>query len=86
MAGFKQRYAATGRAPYAPRGMMGLILYGIMQGVYSLRSLERFVHLGLGCMWVSNGVAPDHAIIGRFIVVTSLITSLLFGVRRDIKC
>lgn len=66
---FEQRYAATGRAPYAPRCMMGLILYGIMQGVHSLRSLERLARLDLGCMWVSGGITPDHAVIGRFIVL-----------------
>jgi len=27
---FEQGYAATGRAPYAPHLMMGLILYGVM--------------------------------------------------------
>lgn len=66
---FEQRYAATGRAPYAPRAMMGLILYGIMQGVHSLRALERLARLDLGCMWVAGGITPDHAIIGRFIVL-----------------
>lgn len=64
---FEARYAATGRAPYAPRGMMGLILYGVMQGVHSLRELERLARLDLGCMWVSGGISPDHANIGRFI-------------------
>jgi hypothetical protein len=63
---FEQRYAATGRAPYAPRLMMGLILYGVMQGAHSLRELER---LDLGCMWVTGGIAPDHANSGRFIVM-----------------
>jgi hypothetical protein len=33
---FESRYAQTGRAPYAPRAMMGLILFGIMQGINSL--------------------------------------------------
>ena len=66
---FEQRYAATGRAPYAPRLMMGLILYGVMQGVHSLRELERMARLDLGCMWVTGGIAPDHANIGRFIVL-----------------
>src|SRR4051812_22938226 len=47
---FEQRYAATGRAPYAPRLMLGLILYGVMQGVHSLRELERLARLDLGCM------------------------------------
>lgn len=66
---FEQRYAATGRAPYAPRLMMGLILYGVMQGVHSLRELERLARMDLGCMWVTGGIAPDHANIGRFIVL-----------------
>ena len=66
---FERRYAATGRAPYAPRQMMGLILYGIMQGIHSLRELEQLARLDLGCMWVTGGIAPDHANIGRFIVL-----------------
>jgi len=64
---FEQRYAATGRAPYAPQSMVGLILYGVMHGVHSLRELERLARLDLGCMWVTGGIAPDHANIGRFI-------------------
>ena len=47
--------------------MMGLILYGIMQGVISLRNLEKQARLDLGCMWVSGGIYPDHANIGHFI-------------------
>jgi transposase len=66
---FEARYAPHGRAPYAPRCMMGLILYGIMQGVTSLRSLEKLARADLGCMWVSGGITPDHAIIGRFITL-----------------
>ncbi|WP_126353811.1 transposase [Mycoavidus cysteinexigens] len=66
---FEQRYAATGRAPYSPRYMMGLILYGVMQGVSSLRDLEKLARLDLGCMWVAGGITPDHANIGRFIVM-----------------
>jgi transposase len=56
-----------GRSPYAPQAMVGLILYGIMQGVTSLRDLERFARVDLGGMWVSGGILPDHSIIGRFI-------------------
>lgn len=66
---FEARYAAIGRAPYAPRAMLGLILFGIMQGHHSLRELERFARLDLGCMWITGGIAPDHANIGRFIVM-----------------
>ena len=64
---FEARYAKSGRPPYAPRNMVGLILYAIMQGVTSLRGLEALARLNLGCMWVSGGIFPDHANIGRFI-------------------
>lgn len=66
---FENRYANTGRAPYAPRAMLGLILMGVMQGLHSLRELERLARLDLGCMWVTGGITPDHAVIGRFIVL-----------------
>ena len=66
---FEARYAPTGRAPYAPSVMMGLVLYGILQGVTSLRGLESLARRDLGCMWVSGGICPDHANIGRFIAL-----------------
>ena len=66
---FENRYAPTGRPPYSPRAMLGLILMGVMQGLHSLRELERLARLDLGCMWVTGGVMPDHANIGRFIVM-----------------
>jgi len=64
---FEQRYKACGRPPYAPRAMLGLILYGVMQGITSLRPLENFARTDLGCMWITGGILPDHSIIGRFI-------------------
>jgi len=64
---FEAVYTPGGRPPYAPRAMVGLILYGIMRGITSLRDLEQFARVDLGCMWVSGGVLPDHSIIGRFI-------------------
>ena len=66
---FETRYAESGRAPYAPRAMMGLILFGIMQGIHSLRTLERLARQDLGCMWVTGGICPDHASLGRFIIL-----------------
>jgi hypothetical protein len=59
--------------------MMGLILYGVMNGVSSLRDLERLGRLDLGCMWVAGGIAPDHASIGCFIAFhESLLTQDFF--------
>lgn len=81
---FEARYASTGRAPYSPRLMLGLILYGVMQGVHSLRELERLSRLDLGCMWVTGGISPDHANIGRFIVLheESITTSFFESLTR----
>lgn len=47
--------------------MMGLILCGIMQGLTSLRALEKLARFDLDCMWVRGGIYPDHANIGRSI-------------------
>ena len=58
---FEEAYRPGGRCPYAPRAMTGLILYGIMRGITSLRDLEHFARVDLGCMWVSGGILPDHA-------------------------
>ncbi|WP_391528993.1 transposase [Photorhabdus akhurstii] len=64
---FERHYASTGRAPYSPRSMIGILLYGIMKGHCSLRELERLARLDLGCIFVSQGITPDHASLGRFI-------------------
>lgn len=64
---FERSYSSTGRAPYSPRSMMGILLYGIMKGYSSLRALENLARLDLGCIFVSHGVTPDHASLGRFI-------------------
>ena len=83
---FESRYAQTGRAPYAPRAIMGLILYGIMQGVTSLRRLEKFARQDLGCMWVTGGICPDHACLGRFIIMhdTSFSNGLFESLTRTV--
>lgn len=64
---FEADYVSAGRRPYAPRVMVALILYGVMQGRSSLRELETLSRDSLGCMWLSGGVMPDHSSIGRFI-------------------
>ena len=64
---FERQYKPGGRSPYAPQALLGLVLYGIGQGVSSLRELERLARVDLGCMWITGGLCPDHASIGRFI-------------------
>lgn len=65
---FESKYAGPGRAPYAPRLMMGMIIYGILKGISSLRALESLSRIDLGCMWICEGIQPDHSNIGRFIL------------------
>ena len=47
--------------------MTGIVLYGLLRGVSSLRELERLARVDLGCWWVSGGILPDHSVLGRFI-------------------
>lgn len=64
---FEANYAPQGRAPYAPVAMLGLILWGLMHGLDSLRALEKLARTDLSCMWVTGGITPEFSIIGRFI-------------------
>jgi len=64
---FEQQYRPGERRPYAPEAMLSLILYGILKGISSLRGLEGLARIDLGCMWITGGLCPDHASIGRFI-------------------
>ncbi len=75
---FESAYAKTGRAPYAPRAMVALILYGVMQGKTSLRDLELLARDSLSCLWLTGGIMPDHSMIGRFINRHSSVLSVEF--------
>ena len=65
---FEAKYDGPGRPPYAPRLMAGLVMYGLLKGVNSLRALESLSQLDLGCMWICAGIQPDHSNIGRFVL------------------
>jgi hypothetical protein len=58
--------------------MLGLIVYGITQGKWSLRELERLARMDLGAMWMSGRVQPDHSTIGKFIQLHEQILSEQF--------
>jgi len=64
---FEARNKPGGRAPYAPEAVLGLILYGVLTGISSLRGLEALARRDLGCLWITGGLCPDHASIGRII-------------------
>lgn len=63
---FEARYDLSGRSPYAPAAIASLILYGTMIGVRSLRGLEGLARRDVGAMFMTGGLCPDHATLGRF--------------------
>ena len=65
--GFHQPAPKAGRRPYHPAGLLGLILFGILEGRHSLRQLETLARTDVRCWWITGGIHPDHSVIGRFI-------------------
>lgn len=64
---FEKKSRSGGRRPYSPRAMVGLILFGILEGRSSLRQLEKLGRTDLRAMWITGGISPDHTVLGRFI-------------------
>jgi hypothetical protein len=47
--------------------MLGLVLWGLMEGRTSLRQLEKVGHSDVRSWWLTGGIFPDHSVIGRFV-------------------
>jgi len=56
----------VGNAPYDPRAMLKLLVYGYSYGIRSSRKLERAVHDNLSFIWLVGGLKPDHKTIAEF--------------------
>ena len=65
--GFEAKYRGGGRRPYHPAALLGLILFGIMEGKSSLRQLETMARTDVRSWWFTGGITPDHSVIGRFL-------------------
>jgi transposase len=55
-----------GRAAYAPRMLLGVLLYGYCTGVRSSRQIERRCQEDIAFRVLSGNRAPDHVTIARF--------------------
>jgi transposase len=73
-----KRYKDSGRRPIHPCILLGLIVYGITQGKWALRELERLALLDLGAMWMAGRLQPDHSTIGKFIQLHEKVLSEQF--------
>lgn len=56
-----------GEAPYDPRAMLGIVLYGFCRGIFSSRKLEYACRNDMSFIYVSGHNCPDHAAICRFL-------------------
>ena len=65
--GFERTVAAeTGRPGYDPRQMLGLWIYGYVNGLTSSRKLERETHRNVEVMWLLRMLRPDFKTIADF--------------------
>ena len=79
LSGFLSAYQATGRKAIHPRILLGLILYGMLNGQWSLRALEKLARRDVGAWWLCGGLQPDHSTIGKFICLhAELLTDAYF--------
>src|SRR5438128_3404755 len=60
------RAAETGRPGYDPRLLMGLFLWGHLNGVRSSRKLERECRRNLEVIWLCENLRPDFKTIADF--------------------
>jgi len=67
LSGFTSAYSPGGRRALHPGLMLGLIFFGIMEGKWSLRELERLARFDVRAWWLCGGVQPDHSTIGNFL-------------------
>ena len=58
--------AATGRPGYDPRMMLGLLIYGFVNGVTSSRKLERETGRNMEVIWLMQTLRPDFKTISDF--------------------
>lgn len=63
----ESKYKGGGRKPYHPAAMLGIILFGIMEGRTSLRELETLGRSDVRSWWLSGGAMPTYSVLCRFI-------------------
>ena len=59
-------YDSGGRAPYHPKLMLKIILYGYTQKVYSSRRIAQMTRENIPMMWLAGMQQPDHRTINEF--------------------
>jgi len=63
--GFKMP-AIEGRPSYDSEMLLGVWIYGLMEGIRSSRKLEKGLYDSIGLIWISFNQKPDHNTLWRF--------------------
>jgi len=63
---FKINHRGAGKAQYHPRLMLGVLIYGYANGIFSSRRLERATYRDVGVRFVAADQHPDHDTIAAF--------------------
>jgi transposase len=59
-------YRGSGEAPYHPRLLLGVLIYGYATGVFSSRKLERATYDSVAFRFIAANDHPDHDTIATF--------------------
>jgi transposase len=61
-----ESYRGSGEAPYHPRLLLGVVVYGYATGVFSSRKLERATYDSVAFRFIAANDHPDHDTIAAF--------------------
>src|SRR3981081_2554182 len=56
----------AGQAPFAPQGLLALLVYAYSHGVRSSRAIERLCGRDAGSRLIVGDAVPDHTVNARF--------------------
>ena len=59
-------YGGGGSAPYPPKMMLALLLYGYATGIFSSRAVERATYELIPVIYITGNTHPDHNSINTF--------------------
>ncbi len=57
---------AIGRPAYSPATMLKTVLYGLMNGISSIKRLENELYINLELIWLTGNLRPDYNTISAF--------------------
>ena len=66
LSGLYEWYSETGRPPYAPEIVLGLLFYGYATGVFSSREIEKKTPETIPFRYIAGNLHPDHSTIADF--------------------